>query len=247
MVAGVLWYFERWHSLLDRFVCITAEELELRHDEWQRRQQFRTVSQLTPSEPKNWLEKETMYNSFLRQLAKEIVAEAESRREGGAFDAEAERQHLLDEIGERAETYYAGLWASCNDDEKLVLYQLASNGLANGRNRRLLRRLMARGLVRRDPNLELFSETFRLYVLAAARREDVVTRARAEHGPSAWDTLRLPFFLIIVSFVLLLFATQKDLLTTTTALATALTTGLPVLMKLIGVFTERRSGARDQA
>ena len=46
---------------------------------------------------------------------------------------------------------------------------------------------------------------------------------------------------IITSFMLLLFATQKDLLTTTTALATALTTGLPVLMKLIGVFTERRA------
>ena len=33
----------------------------------------------------------------------------------------------------------------------------------------------------------------------------------------------------------------------TSRLRNALTTGLPVLMKLIGVFTERRSGARDQA
>src|SRR5262249_10752524 len=52
-------YFERWRALLDRFVCITAEELVLRHDEWQRRRQFRTVSQLSASEPRNWLEKET--------------------------------------------------------------------------------------------------------------------------------------------------------------------------------------------
>jgi hypothetical protein len=37
---------------------------------------------------------------------------------------------------------------------------------------------------------------------------------------STWDSLRLPFF-VIISFLLLLFATQKDMLTTTTALATA--------------------------
>src|SRR5207248_1889056 len=110
-------------------------------------------------------------------------------------------------------------------------------------NRRTLRRLIARGLVCRDPNLRLFSETFRLYVLAAAPRENLINRVREERGVSAWDTLRLPFFIIIISFLLLLFATQKDLLTTTTALATALTTGLPMMMKLIGVFTERRLGA----
>src|SRR5204863_6504690 len=101
VVAGVLWYFARCHSLLDRFVCITAEELELRHDEWQRRQRFRTISQLSASEPRSWLEKETAYNSFLRQLAKEMVAEAQSRRGGGRFDAAAEREHQLDVIGTR--------------------------------------------------------------------------------------------------------------------------------------------------
>jgi len=39
--------------------------------------------------------------------------------------------------------------------------------------------------------------------------------------------------------------TYAALLTTTTALATALTTGLPI-MKLIGVFSEKRLGAGDQ-
>ncbi len=225
-------YLARWRAVLDRFVTVTAEELELRHEEWKRRQNFRTLSQLHVGAPKNWLDKETAYNPFLRRLRDELPTGAD-------------RAHLLDEISERAETYYAGLWASCRQDEKLLLFQLAHNGLANGRNRRTLRRLIARGLVRHDPNLQLFSETFRLYVLGAAQREDVVGRARAEHGESTWDSLRLPFFIVIISFLLLLFATQKDLLTTTTAFATALTTGLPIIMKLIGVFSEKR-GAADQ-
>ena len=137
------------------------------------------------------------------------------------------------------------LRARVREDEKLLLYHLAHNGLANARGRRTIRRLMARGLVRRNPNLELFSESFRLYVLEAARREDIVSVDREKRGASTWDSLRVPFFVIIIAFILLLFATQKDMLTTTTALATALTTGLPVLMKLIGVFTERRTEAKE--
>ena len=86
----------------------------------------------------------------------------------GRFDAVTDRDRLRDEIGERAESYYAGLWANCREDEKLLLDQIANNGLANGRNRRELRRLMALGLVRRDPNLRLFNDTFRL--LCACRR-----------------------------------------------------------------------------
>ncbi len=234
-------YVERWRTLLQHFVIVTAEELDLRHEEWRRRNE--AVSQITP--PKSWLEKETAYNSFLRVLARELEAENSLRRARTGRDPDTDQRRFLDEVGERAETYFAGLWSTCREDEKLLLYHLAHNGLANARGRRTIRRLMARGLVRRNPNLELFSESFRLYVLDAARRENIVKVDRQKRGASAWDSLRVPFFVIIIAFILLLFATQKDMLTTTTALATALTTGLPVLMKLIGVFTERRTEAKE--
>jgi hypothetical protein len=237
-------YFARWTTLLQCFVTVTAEELDLRNEEWERRNALRTVSMFSAAEPKTWLEKETAYNAFLRRLYNELQEEANLRRTLKMSDPDTDQRRLLDELCERAETYFAGLWSSCHEDEKLMLYQLAHNGLANGRNRRTLRRLMARGLVRRNPNLELFSESFRLYVLEAAERENIVTIARENRGASTWDSLRLPFFVIIISFLLLLFATQKDMLTTTTALATALTTGLPLLMKLVGAFAEKRSDVK---
>lgn len=153
-------YFDRWRAVFDHFLCVAAEELLRRDSEWKRQQQFLTISQLNAYQPKSWRERETTYDPFLQQLAKEIESEAKDR-EAALLDTTTEREHLLDEIGERAEAYYAGLWSSCREDEKLQLDQLANHGLANGRNRRMLRRLMARGLVRRDPNLRLFSETFR--------------------------------------------------------------------------------------
>jgi len=227
-------YFDRWRALMDRFVWITAEELELRRAAVaEAGSPPGDVVSAPPVDPEHspltWLEKETGRNRFLTQLREELDPQALT-----------DRRRLIDELGERAETYYAGLWASCHDDEKLLLYQLAHNGLANGKNRRLLRRLIARGLVRRAPSLELFSETFRLYVLTAARKEDLVKRSKEERPSSTWDALRIPLFVVITAFLLLLFTTQKDLLTTTTALTAALTTGLPLIVKLMGVFTERR-------
>ena len=223
--AGVLSYYGRWRALLDRFVSVTADDLELRHEAWERQQKKDSV-RLNWTAP-TWLQRETEYDPFLRKLRDEVAGDVD-------------RAHLIDEIGERAETYYAGLWSNLRDDEKLLLLQLARNGLANGRNRRVLRRLIARGLVRRDPNVELFSETFRRYVLEAARRENLAERLHALRPPSQWDALRVPFFVLIVAFLLLLFYTQKDLMTTTTALVTAMTTGLPMLMKLLGALTEKR-------
>jgi hypothetical protein len=238
-------YRARWRELLRRFVTVTAEELDLRHEEWERRKKFSTISEVSVALPNTWLKRETGYNAFLRRLAQELEADSDLRITRQERDPDTDRQRLLDEITERAETYFAGLWSSCREDEKLVLYYLAHNGLANSRSRRTLRRLIARGLIRRNPNLELFSESFRLYVLAAAVRENIVSVAREKREASTWDALKIPFFVIIISFVLLLFATQKDMLTTTTTLAAALTTGLPVLMKLLGAFTEKRNDAKE--
>src|SRR5262249_7172538 len=145
MRAAVLWYYDRWRALLDRFVTVTADDLQVRYDECKRQDATRSTLRLQ-MRPPTWLEHETEYKYFLRALRDEL-------------DPDAERQQLLDEIGERARTCYAGLWDNCRDDDKLLLYHLARHGLVNARNRRTLRRLIARGLVRRDPNVRLFSET----------------------------------------------------------------------------------------
>jgi hypothetical protein len=65
-------------------------------------------------------------------------------------------------------------------------------------------------------------------------------KVRTIESESAWRAVRVPIFIVVISFLLLLFTTQKDLLTLTTGFATAITTGLPVLVNLFGMFTQRR-------
>ena len=216
----------RWTNVLDAYVWATESQFDIA-----------PTGEVDGVERDNrdWLLAETDHGAFLQSLRREL----EPLVENGAG-----REQLIDEIRERSNSYYAGLWASCSAKEKILLHQLAREGLMNGKDRKSVRRLLARGLVRRRPNLRIFNETFRLYVVAAAKREQVPIDSH--EGPSTWDMIRLPLFVVVISVVILIFATQKDLLNLSTGLVAALTTGLPAIVRLFGFFTERRLNAAEK-
>ena len=62
-------------------------------------------------------------------------------------------EQLYEEVGDRLDNHYQGLWASCSDAEKLVLEHLARERLLNEKDRRTVRVLMARGLIRKSAEL----------------------------------------------------------------------------------------------
>ncbi|HWS73347.1 MAG TPA: hypothetical protein VN605_14640, partial [Thermoanaerobaculia bacterium] len=197
--------------------------------------EFKSLFKVAPDTDEDWLEEETRHDPFLHSLLQELEAASGGRR---GLSAGQRRRELLDEILERARSHYAALWQSCSPQEKLLLFELAQHGLINGKDRRTVRRLIARGLVRRDGNLKLLSETFRMHILSEGRHENVAELEAALS--SRWNEIRLPLFIVLVTVAVLVFGTQKDLKEVTTAVVTGLTTGIPLIVKLLGVFTERR-------
>ena len=170
----------------------------------------------------------------LQRIGIELRSEIDNHRFIG------DRVQLLDEIRERADAYYNALWSTCSVDEQLLLFHLARFGFLNGRNRRMVRRLLARGLVVRTPHLHLFNDSFRAYALANSSRQAVADLERADAADSAWGKIRGPVMAVVVIGFALFFSTQKDLLNTTSALVTGVAAGLPALAKVVGVLTERR-------
>jgi hypothetical protein len=153
------------------------------------------------------------------------------------------REQLLEEFGERAEGYYSAVWESCSRDEKVVLQHLAQEGLVHEKNRRVVRRLMARGLIRRAPNFCLFNESFRRFACSQLARNQVLALEQSA-GPSAWDRFRWPFLAVVSASIAFFFATQQQLLDSTLATVTGLTAGLPAVVKLIDLLGGKRSGAK---
>lgn len=174
-----------------------------------------------------WLKQEAGTHNHLAVLVNEIKPET-----GATVD------EIADEFSERATSYYTALWRGCSPSEKLLLHQIAQYGFVNGTNRRLLRRLMARGLVRREADIRLFNDSFRCFVLT--RHEDVAEEMMAAEEHGAWDRLRVPLLVVFLASTAFFFATQKDLVNATSAILTGLAAGLPALLKLVGLFTDRR-------
>jgi hypothetical protein len=223
-----------WKDVFAKFACIQWDDVVLRAKVEQQRKTGKLALPAPPhgytareSANSYWLDEETEWSSALTFYREKLKLNAE-------------RARLIDELGERAAQYYEGLWCGSSMDEKLLLFHLARYGFVHGKSRRVLRRLMARGLVRRDPNLEVLSETFRLYVLHAAQRDNLAAIVKTVEDENVLRSLRTPIFTVILALLLLLFTTQKDLLTATSGLAAALATGLPLLAKVLGVFADRR-------
>ncbi len=148
-------------------------------------------------------------------------------------------EQILEEFGERAEGYYQALWASCSSGEQLVIEHLAEERLVNEKNRRVIRRLMARGFIRREPNFKLMNETFRRFVISSSHKAEVLAIER-EAAPSAWDRLRTPLFTGLAASIIFFLATQQELLDGLAASLTGVTAGLPAILRLLHVFGGNR-------
>lgn len=171
-------------------------------------------------------------NPRLQEIARKLELNLGSRQ--------LSREQVLEEFGERAEGYYRALWASCTTDEQVVLEHLAETGLVNEKSRKLIRRLMARGLVHRTAAFRLMNETFRRFVISSNCRGEILAIEK-NAGPSAWDKMRGPFFAALAASIVFFLTTQQALFDGVLAGITGLTAGLPAMVQAFDFFSHRPS------
>jgi len=176
---------------------------------------------------------ETRHDAYLCSLVQGLDSEATAR------------DQVLEEVSERAENYYASLWHTCSHLEKIVLLQLAQTGLVNEKMKRDVRRLLARGLIRRDPRLRVMNETFRRFILLNAANTDMADELEPGFGSDTWQRFRVPLFATVLVVTLFFFVTQHELFDATIAGVTGLTAALPAFTKVLTMWGDRGSrGAR---
>jgi len=172
-------------------------------------------------------------------IADEIQGHAYIAEVSRSVPLEGSRQQVADELAERTDSYYGALWSSCSHSERVLLSQIARYGFVNGTDRRVLRRLLARNLVVRGGDIRIFNETFRRYVLTQSTAVLKETAA-LENADSPWDRLRAPLGVALIIVSALLVTTQKELASQTSAIVTGIAAGLPALVKLMGIFADRK-------
>jgi hypothetical protein len=158
-------------------------------------------------------------------------------RDTPAFkDASLTRDQILEEFEERAAPFYTRIWDACDSDERVVLEHVARHGLASGASRRVVRRLLARGLLRKDPELRLMNQSFARFVLESERTSEVVALEQ-QAEPSLWDRVRVPLGVTAVLAIAFLVVTQREAFDATLSMAVGVSAAVPTLVKLTSLLT----------
>ena len=182
------------------------------------------------------LDLEGRYDRFIRSICEDI-------RQSDAFQSGTlTAEQILDEIDDRSATYYQRIWASCSDDEKVVLGHVALHGLTTAASRRMVRRLLARRLLTKDPDLRLMNRTFKNFMLSPdIQRQVVALEGSAE--ASTWDRMRVPFALSVMIAAVFLFTTQREMFNQTVAAVTALAGLVPTVLRTVALIAQRDPAA----
>ena len=118
-----------------------------------------------------------------------------------------------------AEPYYRSIWELCSREERLVLIQLAQEGLLNPKRLEIVRRLARRGLVNVDPRFQLMNESFRRFVRTVETPERIAEWERTTSGMS-WSRLGTPLYAFAAVAIAILLYTQQAMFTSVLAIAT---------------------------
>jgi hypothetical protein len=227
---------ERWGRVLKAFVVVERRDQEA----------TRPITE-TPSPAQSWsdrfgrfrraaieafLTSEGRAHPYVRRLCEDL------RRSDAVKNGRLTRRQAFDEVAERTAQFYRGLWTSCSEDEKVVLGHIAQHGLANASVRSVVRRLLGRRLLCKDPSFRPMNETFRRFILTRECSQQV-TALETESGPSAWDRLHAPLGVAVVGLGVFLFATQKELYNAILGVTTAAAVSVPTLIRAVVMLVGR--------
>jgi hypothetical protein len=164
-------------------------------------------------------------------VAPELLAIGERLAGHMPFGIAVNNEMILAEIGRAAESFYSALWNSCSTDDRVVLRQLAEEGLVNPNNRAAARMLSA-GLVRRDPAFRLMNETFRRFVIGAASPQ-VVSEWEHEGVRVPWGTIATTGVTVAFGLAGLLLLTQEQLVDAWISYVPAFAPAIPTVWKVL--------------
>ncbi|MFT3681164.1 MAG: hypothetical protein QM791_12880 [Ferruginibacter sp.] len=140
--------------------------------------------------------------------------------------------------------FYTYLWSRCTDKEKYLLMNFASNAFANFKNTEVLYRLLKSGILTvDDEEVQLFSASFRAYILKQKTSDEMLALNKNVKQEATWQLFRMPLLLTIFGIALFVFLTQEEAFQKVTALLTGLTGIISLALKFFtdgsGLFSSK--------
>lgn len=110
-------------------------------------------------------------------------------------------------------TYYQKIWDSCSNEEKSILYDIASDYVINLHKNGIVNVLINKGLILNGQFLRLFNLSFSLFVSRQGDEVDGINTHLRADSKTGWSQYSLPLKLLGVAVVVFLIVTQQEFLT----------------------------------
>jgi hypothetical protein len=192
-----------------------------------------------PYDPGQWkatLKVETASHLFLEQIGRDIEQKWSTR-------THVPLDELRRAIVERAQIFYRLLWTSCTRTEKLILIQMAQEGLVNPKNQETLQELLAKGLIRSGSTLELFNFTFRDF-LRRIEPTEVVQAWEHMEGSGLWViSSRLIASVLIVGGLFYLLTQGVSVQSVLPLISGSSFLGIPVVRNVANLLASKKDAA----
>jgi hypothetical protein len=154
------------------------------------------------------------------------------------------RRAVAEAILQQAWAFYTAEWQKCSDEEKLLLIQLVQEGFANPRQHEAVRRLLKRGLMRRDPVLRPMNDSFALFIENETEPEDV-RHMETVHRGMRWTLVRNVLIAAGLLVLIFLSVTQRDVIEVWAAYLGTAVAGAGGVLKLFSMLG--RSGSQKSS
>ncbi|MFA0962539.1 hypothetical protein AB9P05_12110 [Roseivirga sp. BDSF3-8] len=160
-------------------------------------------------------------------------------------------EEVLLKIQSLAHLYYKSLWQFLTTEEKVVVIDMARDGLVNDKNIPIINILINKGIFRYDEDrkiLEMMNNSFRNFVLTQLSEKEEKNLKDKMKGHATWNTFKIPAIIMVTTIVLFLLATQQDTVEEIAAFVGASAATITVILRaLSGLFNKTRTAGDDVA
>jgi hypothetical protein len=229
-------YADRWKAVLGCFLKVYLEDNVSSIGSSYRSIIYSHKSTPVHS-PCEIVEDECAPREYLQTASKDIK---EALRRPEFASVHPTYDQIISYVLDRVWTYYSAVWATCSQDEKLLLFYLAQDHFINSKSPEIPR-LLRRGLIVRRPAPRPMNESFRRFILLAMRPDEIAA-FEEEVATSTWNALKAPLLLVLVLAAVFLFLTQQRAFDSTIAIVTGATAVMPGLIKVIAELAAHRPG-----
>ncbi|MCW8092775.1 hypothetical protein [Alteromonas sp. ASW11-130] len=139
-------------------------------------------------------------------------------------------QQLYNFLCEHAGAIFRYRWEQCTKHERMLLYNLATDHLANPLGYGPLSHLIRRGYIIKRAIWRIGSESFKNFILTAESNE-IFKRWLLESEESIWRYARIPIFTFIIVLAGVMIYSATEAIEPVLGLLTALLTLLPLILK----------------